>query len=116
VPTHASAVANWPGWVRFWEIHPGVSREQALRPLDHHFLGIVCFGVMILFAVGLSYVEKWRHNLGIIMPAVLCLTMVVFAVWLRLAVRWVDRHGHWGGEYRAPQPEPAKGETTIPEG
>jgi Mlc titration factor MtfA (ptsG expression regulator) len=118
VATHAAGAANWPGWVRFWEIHPGVSREQALRPLDHHATGVVCFGAMILFAVGLSYLDHWRHNLGIIMPGLLCLTMVVFAVWLRLAVRWVDRHGHWGGEYRAPEPKPeaVRDEATIPEG
>ena len=114
VPAHAAAVANWPGWVRFWEIHPGVSREQALRPLDHHVTGIVCCAFMILFVVGLSYLDKWRHNLTVILPAVLFLTMVVFAVWLRLAVRWVDRHGQWGGSCRAP--EPPKEEATIPEG
>jgi hypothetical protein len=30
--------------------------------------------------------------------------MVAFAAWLQLAVRWVDRHGVWGGQYRTPAP------------
>src|SRR5262245_30490963 len=29
-PAHAEATADWPRWVTFWDIHPGVSREQAL--------------------------------------------------------------------------------------
>jgi hypothetical protein len=112
-------VAEWPWWVRFWEIHPGVSREQALRPLNHQFDGVFTFGFATLLAVGLSYMNQWRHNLVVVLPALLFLTMTVLMVWLRLAVRWVDRHAVWGGQYRPrdqekpPRDEP---EPAIPEG
>ena len=34
VEQHASVARDWPGWVQFWDLHPGVSRAQALRPLN----------------------------------------------------------------------------------
>jgi hypothetical protein len=106
VPAHAAASADWPGWVTFCEIHPGVSREQALRPLEHHIGYALGFAVLTLFGIGLCYLQQWRPYLGLVTPVLLFLTMAVLAVWLRLAVRWVDRHGAWGGEYRPPQPAP----------
>ena len=108
IAAHAAAVREWPAWVRFWEIHPGVSREQALRPLDSHFISAVGFALFFGFALGMSYVNKWQWNAGMLLAPLLVLTMVVFAVWLRLAVRWVDRHGAWGGRYHAPEPESAE--------
>jgi Mlc titration factor MtfA (ptsG expression regulator) len=118
-PAHAGVVAQWPWWVRFWEIHPGVSREQALRPLNHQFDAAVTFLLATLFVLGLSYLEKWRGTIAVLAPGLLFLTMIVFMVWLRLAVRWVDRNATWGGQYRPhdkkkpPRDEP---QPVIPEG
>jgi Mlc titration factor MtfA (ptsG expression regulator) len=105
VAAHAEAVVNWPRWVTFWEIHPGVSREQALRPSDHHVTAITGGTLAVLLAVGINLQDHWRSYLVLVLPVLFTLTMVAFAAWLRLAVRWVDRHGVWGGEYRAPEPE-----------
>lgn len=121
IPAHAATALDWPGWVRFWEIHPGVSREQALRPLDHQITSAISLALVVLFAIGLSYLNKWRHNLGIILPSLLFLTMLVVMVWLRLAVWWVDRNGTWGGQYRNQkrEKEPAESPETLavpPEG
>jgi Mlc titration factor MtfA (ptsG expression regulator) len=107
IPSHAAATLDWPAWVRFWEIHPGVAREQALRPLDSHFTYAVGFLVCFGFFAAMSAVEK-RLNPGLFIAPLLSLTMVAFAVWLRLAVRWVDRHGLWGGQHRPDEPEPTE--------
>ncbi len=103
ISKHAAAVLEWPAWVRFWDIHPGVSREQALRPLDKHFNSAIAFLIMFGICLGMSAMNKWMWNTGIFLAPLLFLTMVVFAVWLRLAVRWVDRHGQWGGYHRTPK-------------
>jgi hypothetical protein len=51
-----------------------------------------------------------------LLALILCLTMVAFAVWLRLAVRWVDRHGVWGGQYRPPERAQPTKEAEAPPG
>lgn len=107
---HAAVAADWPDWVTFWEIHPGVSREQALAPLSHHLGSGVMAVIFLLFSVGLCYLNKWWLSGVMLLPLVMLLTMVVFAVWLRLAVRWVDRNGTWGGQYRAAERQPGPGE------
>jgi Mlc titration factor MtfA (ptsG expression regulator) len=117
-PAHAETALTWPAWVRFWDIHPGVSREQALHPLDHHLVlaAIGVIGTLALLAY--EYFDQHPQYLKLLVPALLALTMVVFGLWLRLAVRWVDRHGSWGGEYRPDQAaqEPAQPEQkTAPE-
>jgi hypothetical protein len=113
VEAHAKVALEWPWWVRFWEIHPGVSRSQALLPLESHVTYAI--GFLFVFVVGLaeSYLNRWRWNALMVLAPLLSLTMVVLAVWLRLAVRWVDRNGKWGGEYR---PDTSAGETTSQDG
>ena len=99
VEAHAQVAREWPRWVQFWEIHPGVSRSQALRPLSDH----VTYGaVSLVLAIALLAASRfdWRWKLGSANALAIALIMVALAVWLRLAVRWVDRHGIWGGEYR----------------
>jgi hypothetical protein len=104
--------------VRFWDLHPGVSRAQALRPLGDQIAYALAFGVGFLLFLALSATEDWRPNAGMPFSAALVLVMVGLAVWLRLAVRWVDRNGQWGGEYRPPaatvSPPPAA--TVAPPG
>jgi hypothetical protein len=106
VPAHAAAALDWPAWVRFWDIHPGVAREQALRPLDRHFSYaaalLVCSGLVLWQSAR----HHWRWTPGMFLAPLLCLTVVVSAAWLRLAVRWVDRHGLWGGHHRPKGPGP----------
>jgi Mlc titration factor MtfA (ptsG expression regulator) len=113
IEPHAKVALEWPGWVRFWEIHPGVSRSQALLPLESHVTYAI--GFLFVFVIGLaeSYLHQWRWNALMVIAPLLSLIMVVFAVWLRLAVRWVDRNGIWGGEYR---PDASAGETTSQDG
>lgn len=113
---HAAAVLNWPGWVRFWEIHPGVSREQALAPFSHHVGGIVGCVIMLLVGVAVCAAKQWRPYLYLLFPTLLLLAFVSLAVWLWAAVRWVDRHGAWGGQYRAPEPAEPPEETPAPPG
>lgn len=95
---YAAATADWPGWVTFWEIHPGVSRTQALRPHEHQTSALV--GAVLAFSlfVGVSYLDGWRVNAGEVVTALLALVMVGLWVWLWRAVRWVDRHAAWGGD------------------
>jgi Mlc titration factor MtfA (ptsG expression regulator) len=118
-PAHAETAREWPGWVRFWDIHPGVSREQALHPLDQHIMlaGIGVVGTLAWFVI--EYYDPHPQYIKLLVPALLALIVAVFGVWLRLAVRWVDRHGIWGGEYRPNQAaqEPAPPEQApAPEG
>src|SRR5262245_44083189 len=61
-PAHAEAVLDWPWWVTFWDIHPGVSREQAMRPLDHHVTFAVGFLIMAGVFAFLSYRNNWLFN------------------------------------------------------
>jgi Mlc titration factor MtfA (ptsG expression regulator) len=114
VAAHATTATDWPWWVTFWEIHPGMAREQALRPLEHHVGYIIGAACLVLVGVGVCYLKDWRPYLSLLLPVAFFLTMVGFAAWLRLAVRWVDRHGAWGGEYRPPQPAPE--DTPAPPG
>ncbi len=114
IPAHAEAMAEWPWWVRFWEIHPGVSREQAMRPLDDQFQITIAGVVGLLIAVGIVYLEHWRPYLRLIFPILFILVMLVFMGWLRLSVRWVDRHAVWGGQYQLPESESE--ESPAPEG
>jgi Mlc titration factor MtfA (ptsG expression regulator) len=118
-PEHTRAALDWPWWVRFWEIHPGVSREQALRPLEKHIM-CATFGVLCTFGVFIySSIHHWQHNLKMLLPGLFTLAVIALAIWLRLAVRWVDRHGVWGGDYHlpevSPEPDPSK-ETSAPAG
>lgn len=101
IEAHDRVAGTWPLWVQFWEIHPGVSRSQALRPLGDHILyGAVSLGLALaLFAAARS---DWRWRIGSVNALMIALIMGVLAVWLKLAVRWVDRHGTWGGVYRPP--------------
>jgi hypothetical protein len=105
-PAYAAVTLDWPGWVRFWEIHPGVSREQARRPLGQQVeMGVI--GVVILLGgVAWNATHGWMHYLQLLLPLLFALTMFGFAAWLWLAVRWVDRNGVWGGEYRPPEGKP----------
>jgi Mlc titration factor MtfA (ptsG expression regulator) len=99
VEAHARVAREWPWWVRFWEIHPGVSRAQALEPFETQLMyatGFFLISLLLFFQNRLD----WRWHAGLATGLLLGLTMVVLAVWLRLAVRWVDRHGVWGGQYR----------------
>jgi hypothetical protein len=114
VPAHAAAVAEWPAWVRFWDIHPGVSREQALRPLDKHVTFAAGWLLLTPLFFALSYANKWMLNVGMFLAPLLALTTAVLAVWLRLAVRWVDRHGGWGGDRRAPEPPADEAPEELP--
>ena len=101
VEAHARIGRDWPWWVRFWGIHPGVSRVQALHPLESQILyamGLLLLGALL---VGQPRLD-WRGNATSVICLMLSSTMLLLAVWLRLAVRWVDRHGVWGGEYRSP--------------
>ncbi len=100
VPTHCETIATWPGWVRFWDIHPGMARSQALRPLGTQIeFGLVAL-VLLLLGVGWGSFTSWKAPYILLLPALLLLSMVVLGVWLYLAVRWVDGHGVWGGECR----------------
>ena len=101
VEVHNRIAGDWPGWVRFWEIHPGVSRAQALQPLESHIMYAIGFFVLgALFVVQSSL--DWGLQSAMLIMFALAVTMIGLAVWLRLAVRWVDRHGVWGGDYRPP--------------
>ncbi len=104
VEPHARIAAEWPWWVRFWEIHPGVSRLQALRPLEHHVVMAVASLIGSVLSIVVSYGDHWKLNAGMVVGPLLFLIAVVFAAWLWLAVRWVDRNGAWGGEYRPAEP------------
>jgi Mlc titration factor MtfA (ptsG expression regulator) len=99
IETHARVAREWPWWVQFWEIHPGVSRSQALRPLGDH---ITYGAVSLVLALGLLAASRfdWRWRIVSVNALAIAVIMVVLALWLRMAVRWVDRHGNWGGEYR----------------
>ena len=86
----------------FWEIHPGVSRPQALRPLGDH----VTYGIGFLVTALVTYVlslRYWYWTSAWMTSLALFLLMIGLAAWLLMAVRWVDRHGLWGGEYRSPE-------------
>jgi Mlc titration factor MtfA (ptsG expression regulator) len=118
-PAHAGVVLDWPAWVRFWEIHPGVARDQALRPLDHHIV-LTCIGlVCTLLAFGFLATQPQPQYLKLIFPVLITLTFAVLGLWLLLAVHWVDRHAIWGGDYRPPQ-QPQEGgppeQAAAPEG
>jgi MtfA peptidase len=103
---HVEAMADWPWWVQFWDIHPGVSRQQAMRPLDHQINAAFWSFVGMLIFTGFAYAQHWRPYLLIVLPTVFFLTFSTFIVWLRLAVRWVDRHAVWGGQYQPTDPQP----------
>lgn len=100
VEQHARIAADWPWWVQFWEIHPGISRTQASQPLEHQLNYAIGFLIAFALLFGLSQIS-WYWNAATVLAAILFLTMVVLALWLRKAIRWVDRHGAWGGEHRA---------------
>lgn len=112
---HARIAAEWPWWVRFWEIHPGVSRQQAIGPLEHHLMMIlVGFGGGAISTV-ISSRDQWKLNVGMVVFPFVFLLGLTFAGWLWLAVRWVDRNGAWGGEYRpGREPEETSMESELP--
>lgn len=112
---HARVAAEWPGWVRFWEIHPGVSRAQALLPLDHHVILAVISLIISVASFALGSHDHGKINGGMIVGPPFFLAAIVFAIWLRLAVRWVDRFGAWGGDFRSPEPS-SSSESEAPPG
>jgi Mlc titration factor MtfA (ptsG expression regulator) len=115
VPAHEATTAEWPGWVRFWEIHPGVARVQALVPQEHHLTavvsGVVVFGICLWW----SSANEWKLSYGLFAAPLFVLVMGVLWVWLRLAVWWVDRNGTWGGGMANRRREPPGSDTPAGE-
>lgn len=97
VEQHAGVARDWPGWVQFWDLHPGVSRAQALRPLNDQasYAFVFLVAAVVAFFLSLRY---WYWSAAWATSLALFLLMLGLAGWLRLAVHWVDRHGTWGGE------------------
>lgn len=86
--TQPAIATNHPGWVRFWMLGTYWSREVAVDRVRMMFtLAAGTSLIAVLSIVG----GQWTAS------AVLALSLVgvlMFnAIWLWLAVRWVDRHG-----------------------
>jgi Mlc titration factor MtfA (ptsG expression regulator) len=109
---HASVSRDWPGWVQFWDLHPGMSRAQALRPLNDHATYAIGFLITAILMYFLS-LKYWYWTSGWVISLALCVLMIGLGGWLRLAVHWVDQHGSWGGEYR---PAARSGDRENPDG
>jgi Mlc titration factor MtfA (ptsG expression regulator) len=108
--TRPVVALDWPGWVRIWGIEPGWQRWQALRYLDTHFwiigtvavaLGIKYLAVKYL-AVRRTYLPFGWLDPGALIGLVLLLCLSVTAVWLYLAIKWIDRTEGWA-EQQAPK-------------
>jgi MtfA peptidase len=84
-------ILDWPSWVCFWGFEPGWQRAQALRYLDGHFWMIGGFGI----ASGLGYLLHGQWHDGVVTGILLTGTLSVSAVWLYLAIRWIDRNYGW---------------------
>jgi hypothetical protein len=79
---------------------------QALAPQEHHLTavvsGVLAFGICLWW----SSANEWKLSYGLFAGPLFVLAMVVLWVWLRLAVRWVDRNGTWGGESKGGERPP----------
>lgn len=102
----AKEMSEWPAWVQFWDLHPGRPRSHALHYLDQHVITIV--GMLVALPLFWLIDRPWHAGHVILLTLLAGLTCT--AVWLLLAVRWVDRHGRWAGTSRkdkGPQGEQA---------
>ena len=105
VPAYQDALAEWPGWVRFWELHPGVSRAQALAPQSQQVTAIIAMATVFALFFAWGATNEWQKvTYGLIVGGLLLAGLAGLWAWLRLAVGWVDRHGTWGGERRTAPP------------
>jgi Mlc titration factor MtfA (ptsG expression regulator) len=100
---HAAALgpafgANQPGWVRFWMLGTYWPRQVAVDRLRL----MLCVAVVCLVLGGLALGGVGRRAFGAVIAFSLAGVTGGSAVWLGLAVRWVDRTG-W------PPPRPEKG-------
>lgn len=106
---------DWPGWVTIWGIEPSWQRSRALSYLDKHLLPIVAFSVL----VPLSYFALGKLTAGMALLLCLVVLMIVTAIWLRLAIWWVDRHQGWAEQQAAKtaalKQAPARGEAAKKE-
>lgn len=90
--TGRRATLTWPWWVTgLWDLHPGVPREYAFRPFGH----VWPFLVGSLLAIGIGWAVERKWNAATVLGILLFAASVGLMVWLRLAIRWVDRHGVW---------------------
>lgn len=95
---------DWPGWVTgWWDLHPGMPREYAFRPFEHQ----ITLAVAGLIAIGMSFGLYHKWAAGAVLGILIVLAAVGMMVWLRLAIRWVDRNGVWAGQPADPLTPPA---------
>jgi Mlc titration factor MtfA (ptsG expression regulator) len=92
--TFEQEVNGWPGWVTWWGFHPGRTREEAQRYLDRHFILLVGFALVLGMDLVVTRGFSFPKLVGLPLAALLSGT----AVWLYLAIRWIDRHGRWAGQ------------------
>jgi Mlc titration factor MtfA (ptsG expression regulator) len=96
--TRPTVVLDWPGWVSFWGLEPGWQRGHALRYLDNHFSAMIAIGI----SLGLGYVVhglndplRWWWQAGVVIFILLLGILSVTAIWLYLAIRWIDGKKGW---------------------
>jgi Mlc titration factor MtfA (ptsG expression regulator) len=87
---------TWPGWVRFWALRSYLPRPEAVRRLGQissYAAGFALIDVLAVFAFG-----RKSAGAGLIIGGLLTLLMALSALWLWLAIRWVDRSPYgWEG-------------------
>jgi MtfA peptidase len=94
IQKHLEVALTWPSWVRWWDLHPGQPRSNMIEFVDNQIT--VAFGMFFFFVLDLLFTLHFWTT-----PKIMFLLMftyfLVSAIWLRLAIRWVDRNGEWAG-------------------
>jgi Mlc titration factor MtfA (ptsG expression regulator) len=93
-----TVVLDWPGWVTVWGFDPGWQRGHALPYLYNHFVAMIGMGIALgasYCAYGLDDSNRWYWNGWAAITIVLVAMLSVTAVWLYLAILWIDREKGW---------------------